>query len=362
MNKLKRIVLPLLLAAALLSGCGRSGDDGRPALNLWYFEDAPGAGALCALAEQYNARRPRGAAALRLRALEAGTELTALPPETLPELLLCEQGSAQSLAALGLLRPVPEGLAPAYADDALQALPAEGVLPLGAAVPLLCLAGEVQAPTDVEGLLRRAADFGSRARIPYCTADSFGTLFYWMLDRRGAQFHAEESADLQSPAYAEVHNLFAEAAFAHGLAVCDLPAARLVQAGQLPCALVDAPLLPGLELDACRLLPLPGIAPGEDYPARLGCLALCARQGADVQSLSAFLGWLLQAEQWDALTRSAGLAPLRAGYTPGDEPLDALLAELGAAYRLALPGDCRDFCLHRAEFELRLRAALAALA
>ena len=365
---MRRSLICLLAALCLLlCACGapRAKAD---SISLWYAEDDPAAAALCALAADYNRTADKELLRISLRALPDGESLAAAAGAgSLPELLLCSHDLALTLQEQGLLRDMRAALgdaAPAYPADLAPHDEGLGrsVFPLGAAVQLLCRREDEPAPADLEALFRRAADYGRETGLPYCTADAFAPLFYQLLLLRDTEFQALRERDLRSPAYPEVYNLLAGAAYDHGLCVSDAAGARLVQSGQLPCALVDAPRLPGLALSGCVLTPLPGIGEGGPYLADLRCLAVTAREGRAGRSLGAFLAWLLEDARLQDLALQSGLVPVHSGAPVAeDSPLNALLCGMGTRYRLFLADDSRSYLENRAAFEADFRAALARL-
>lgn len=312
----------------LLCACGASRSARRESVSLWVVEGDALAAPLETLLAEYNRDGKRVPVSLRTLSDEAS--LAALEGAR-PDLLLCSEALSQELLQRGLLR----------------AHKGQSVFPLGARVQLLCLAPGVQPPEDLEELCRAAADYGRAYRLPFFTADSFAQLL--------AALRLQSGLD-ETAAY----NLLAGAAFNHGMLLTELPAAALVQGGALPCAVADSARLPGLELDGCRVLPLPGFADG-DCPAQLRCLALCAREGRDLQAVSAFLDWLFEGPRARDLALAGGLVPLAECELPAAEsPLNDALSVLAAPDALlSVPpaqGQSGD-----AAFEAEFRSAMARL-
>jgi len=297
-------------------------------VSLWVTEGDTLAGPLESLLAEYNSDGRH--VPVSLRTLPDEESLAALEGVR-PDLLLCSEELSRELAQRGLLRE-RDGRA---------------FYPLGARVQLFCTVPGAAIPEDLESLCRAAADYGRTRRLPFFTADSFGAL----LDALRLQSGLDE---------AEAYNLLAESAFRHGMLLTELPAAAAVESGALPCAVVDSARLPGLELGGCSLLPLPGFEDG-DYPADLRCLALCAREGRDLQAVSAFLAWLFDGPRARDLALAGGLAPLTDCETPAAPgPLNDVLTALAArgSFSSAAPVQGRREAAAR---EAELRDAMAHL-
>ena len=369
MNKIKLFSrLSILLLCLALCGCGSAAREQPDAIQLWYVEGDPAAPAVYALLREYNEQLSSRASPVQLRILPSEESLAGLQPGALPDLLLCSQAAACRLAEQGLLQDLSGELnraAPDYGALSRQSEAAlgKGCYPLGASVPLLCIRPEtVRAPLKLETVFTQAAVYGQKTGLPYCSADEFAPLFAQLLRQRGAPFHAVEKLDSENEAYEEVYNLLAMAAFRRGLVSRYVSAARLVQAGQLPCAIVSSSRLPRLELSACQLLPLPGSQGSEDCPAQLRCLAVTAQDKHALQDIGAFLRWLLEEERLRDLALQSGLVPVHACAAPEAGPLTTPLWEVSTSRSLFFPDVNPDYRDNAAEFEARFRAALERLA
>ncbi|MBQ9250512.1 MAG: hypothetical protein IJ179_09130 [Oscillospiraceae bacterium] len=367
MRSRKLLCLMGLLLCLLLCACGKSQAPQRDSVTLWYPEGDPAAVALAALAEQYNQTVDRDLLPVSLRALPGADSLAALQSGALPDLLLCSHGEAQVLAREGLLRDVNAALGdavPSYREGLLPGDSAMGrsVFPLGGAVQLLCLSAEAQAPKDLDELFALAAAQGRENGLPYLAVDSYAPLYDQQLLQQGAAFQPLWDSERPGETQAAAYNRIARAAFDHGLALAESPAAVLVQAGLLPCAVVDSTSLPGLELSSCRLLPLPGIDGDTPYVTDPRCLAVTAREGRAGRSLTAFLDWLLTAEHLDALCQSAGLAPIHTDAAGDGSTLSGVLLDIGNSRSLYPADDDPAYRENRAAFEAQIREALSRLA
>ena len=365
MRSRKLLCLPLLLCL-LLCACGKASEERRDSISLWYPEHDPAAAALTALVEQYNETRDPVLAPVSLRALPGTESLPALQAGALPDLLLCSHGEAAVLEQQGLLRDVSAALAegpPVYraglsvGDAALG----RGVFPLGGAVQLLCLAEGTEPPGDLDELFGLAAACGRQSGLPCLAVDSFVPLYAQLLLQRDAAFQPLWGSERPGERQAEAYNLMARAAFDRGLILAEQPAAMLVQAGLLPLAVADSATLPGLDLEGCTLLPLPGLDPDSAYVTDLRCVAVTAREGRAGRSLTAFLDWLLAAQQLDSLTRSAGLVPLHADAAGDASPLRGVLLDIGSRFTLRSADDDQSYRENRAALEAEIRASLARL-
>jgi len=365
MRSRKPLCLLGLLLCLLLCACGKSRAPQQDSITLWYPEGDPAAAALAALAEQYNQTAAGDLLPVSLRALPGEDSLAALQSGALPDLLLCSHGEAQVLSREGLLRDVsgvPGDKAPAYREGLPGAETlGRGVFPLGGAVPLLCLSAGAQAPEDLDKLFTQAAAYGRETGLPYLAVDSYAPLYAQLLLQRGATFQPLWDAERPGETQAAAYNLIARAAFDHGLTLVESPTAAPVQAGLLPCAVVDSTSLPGLELSGCTLLPLPGIHGDAPYVTDLRCLAVTAREGRAGRSLTAFMDWLLTAEHLDALCQSAGLTPVHIGAAGDGGALSDVLLDIGSSRSLCPVDDDRAYRENRTAFEAQIRQALSRL-
>lgn len=366
MRSRKLLCLLGLALCLLLCACGKAPEPRQDSVTLWYAEEDPAAAALAALAEQYNQTMDKALLPVSLRALPGSETLPALQSGALPDLLLCSHGEAQVLAREGLLRDVGAALrdtGSAYREELLPGDEALGrsVFPLGGAVQLLCLSAEAQAPKDLDALFAQAAAHGRETGLPCLAVDSYAPLYDQLLLQRGAAFQSLWDFERPGAEQAAAYNRIAEVAFDRGLALYEQPAAPLVQAGLLPCAVVDSTTLPGLELGGCCLLPLPGINGDTPYVTDLRCLAVTAREGRAGRSLTAFLDWLLTVGHLDTLCQGAGLAPVHVGAAGDNSALSGVLLDIGSSRSLYPADDDRTYRENRAAFEEQIRQALSRL-
>ena len=161
--KVKTLVVPLLLLAALLGACGTQQEAAAYTLSLWYAEDAPFAAAVQELAEDYNRSRERGSLAVSLRAFPDESALTrAVENGALPDLLLCSHSLAFRLQEQEALKEFSVS-APAYPAWLLErsGCVGHGYYPVGSSLPLLCCRGDM--PLSWDELCEQAAAYTAEA-------------------------------------------------------------------------------------------------------------------------------------------------------------------------------------------------------
>lgn len=364
MNLRKITALLLLLSCLALCACGQKAPENRDSVSLWALEGDALLSGLTALCRDYN-QNTGGTLPVSLRLFPDEEALAQALQASRPDLLLCQQERAVQLQQRGLLRDAQ------LRDTALQercsrqfpTVPGlgESLFPLGSRVQLLYCRGtdfDAAACPDLEALCYAAADHGAKTGLPLLSVDSCAALLNELLWAQGEEFHARRETDLQNAAYAEAYNLLAEAVFQNGLVLTEKDGVSLVQAGALPCALVDSAALAGRADPACSVCPLPGV----DAPlASLSCLAVTAREGRALAPIRSFLSWLAAEDRIPRLALESGLVPALTPEGNADSgEFNALLLSL-AEGSLRLPEAFSDYPANREAFELQFRRSMRAL-
>ena len=384
----KGLTALLLCMILLLGGCGMQSETPEPApetrpmpsaapetpsptpseaptekeLVLWLAEDAPLGDAIARLAEEYGAKNP--ALSVRVQSFASAAEMLRAPGRENADLLLCEEPTAETLAAEGALGALttPEEWPALFRDAPVCA---EGrFVPLGAEAAVLALREENLALLkdcgSMEALCALAADYGRTHGQPFFSADSFAQLFACLLEQKGSPFFAMREQDLESESYREIYNLLAEAAFEGGLVSLEEAVLPAIERGDLVCGVCSSRALTAAEPGTIAVLPLPPMADCEaTAPVRIWGLAVSA--DADTDEAADFIRWLYTDERAAAAALEQGLAPAGDFSGGADDAVSAGLALTAQTCRACLPEAQSGYAQRRAEFEQSFRAALALL-
>lgn len=371
--KHKRLAAGFLLAAAcvLLCACGGSSKEPvRDAVSIWYLEGDPLAAELAALAREYNESVEGELLGVALRPFSDEETLGAAFETARPDLLLCSYQKAEALYERGVLRDIGAALetdAPQYADELCARFVSmgRGFFPIGSAVQLLYYqegALTAEQLSDPDALFTYAALQGSQTHLPFFTADSYAKLFYELLLSLDTEFHADRALDLRQVNYVYLYNLLAEAAYEGSLVSMDYSGAELVSGGYLPCAAVSSASLSSAPTDGFSFSALPHFQGGRDCVGDMSGLAVTARSGRSIRSISAFLRFLFSENRAADLSLQSGLLPAMEGAALTEEtPLSLALMELYEGYGLHLPDTAGDYMKNRSAFETEFRRALSLL-
>ena len=341
-----RRLLPLLfILAVLLCACGQQ-QAGFSVLTVWYTADDPLAPVFEAMAEDYNAARPRGSLAVEGRRFEDEDALTrALNSGAVPDLLLCSHALAFSLAEAGQLKPQAVTVAyPAWLE-ARSPCVGTGFYPVGFALPLICSPSD--APGDFLALLEAAAAYGRAAGEPWMSLDAVGPVFYQLLLEQGREFTADFQRETLNEDYASLYNALADAVFDGGVTP---------DGYGRPCRIAASDALSGEELGAYSIHPLSAgtlLAEGRG-------VAILSREPRSQRSLGLFLSWLTEPGRLAGAALEAGLVPALPVPAAPDDPLGAALAKLSGR-ELHLPDGESQYYRNKMNFEKQLRAALELL-
>ncbi len=325
MEKAWRSMALLLLMALLLSACGGA-DSGTPTVgkpaesaapepkehvfSLWMAEDQIFSDSLEALVQDYEKLNPGMAPELR-RFSSAEKMMEALAWQTPDLILVTEREAAQLLEreALGALAfpDEPEALfreVPGVAEG--------GLLPLGAALPLLVLREEKLPLLDgcdtLEAFCDAATRYAAQEGKPFFSGDCFAGLFADAMAQKGAVFHANRALDAESEAFCELYNLLAETAYEGGLIAAEEPVTGPVERGELICCLTDSKALAGYDGEGLAVLPLPALS-GCEPLVEVKVYGVAALSGADAEKAGRFLGWLFADNRAAEVVMALGWAP-----------------------------------------------------
>lgn len=371
--KLKRLAAALILAAAcvLLCACGGgSKEPVRDAVSIWYLEGDPLAGELSELAREYNENVEGELLTVALRPFSDEEALGAAFETAQPDLLLCSYQKAEELYERGILRDIGAALeadAPQYADTlrARFASMGRGFFPIGSLIQLLYYRENTlnaKQLSDPDALFTYAALQGSQDHLPFFTADSYAALFYELLLSLDTEFHADRQLDLRQVNYIYLYNLLAEAAYEGSLVSMSYTGEELVSGGYLPCAAVSSASLVDAPLDGFSLSPLPHFQSGKACVGNMIGLAVTARSGRSIRSISAFLRFLFSENRAAELSLKSGLLPaMEAAVPAGENRLSQTLMEIYKGYELHLPDTAGDYMKNSASFEDDFRRALSLL-
>lgn len=373
--KLKRLAAAFLFAAAcvLLCACGSGPKEPlRDAVSVWYLEGDPLADGLSELAREYNENVEGGLLIVALRPFPDEDALGAAFETAQPDLLLCSWQKAEELYQRGVLRDIGAALkadAPQYSGELCSrfASVGRGFFPVGSAVQLLYWqegALTAQQCSDPDALFSLAALQGSRDHLPFFTADSYSALFYELLLSLDTEFHADRQMDLRQIKYIYLYNLLAEAAYEGSLVSMDYSGVDLVSGGYLKCAAVFSDSLTDAPLDGFSLSPLPHFQNGRGCLGEMSGLAVTARSGRSIRSISAFLRFLFSESRAAQLSLQSGLLPSMEGVSiTGEESgLAQALMQVYTGYTLHLPDVEGDYVKNRASFETDYRKTLGLFA
>ena len=342
---MRRLLPLILILALLLCACGQRRTEPY-ALTVWHTTGDPLAPILEALAEDYNATRPRGTLAVEPRSFEDEDAISrALSSGAVPDLLLCGHAFAFSLADAGLLKPQTVAVAyPAWLQARSSCVGA-GFYPVGFTLPLLC--SPPDAPGDVLALLESAAAYGRATGEPWMSLDTVGPVFYQLLLEQGREFTADFQREVLNKDFVNLYNALATAVFDGGVTL---------DGRDCPCRVTASDTLPGEETDGCALRPLSeGALLAEGHG-----LAVLSRETRSQHSLGLFLSWLTEPGRLADAALNAGLVPALPVVTTPDDPLGAALAKLSGR-ELHLPDGESQYYRNKMNFEKQLRAALELL-
>ena len=365
-NRLPLLMIAAAVICALLGGCAGARAQTRDSVSVWYIEGDALAGSLAQAVSEYNGAVEDGLLGVSLRSFSDEAALSAAFESGRPDLLLCSTAKAVDLYERGVLRDVGAALsggAPAYPDCLSSRFDGvgRGFFPLGSSVQLLYSSASagLSPALDAERLFTLAAACGRDERLPFLTADSFADLVYQLMLSLGSEFHADREADLRDVNYSYVYNLLADAAYDGGLVSLGYGGAELVRSGYLSCAAVRSQSLAGLDEAGYTVSLLPVFGGSRACLADTLGLAVTAREGRSVRSISAFLSWLFQGERSGALALESGLVPAcTGGALLPDTALEERLMEIYSGYELVMPDYSGDFLKNRDGFEARFRAAV----
>jgi len=194
--------------------------------------------------------------------------------------------------------------------------------------------------------------------MPAFSADDFSALFYQWLLSAGAEFHAVRARDLEQDDYIYIYNMLAEAAYEDKLAAMDYAGWELVRGGYVKAAAVSSRSLGAMDHEGYDINCLPRFKDDPNYLADCFGIAVTAKEGRSLRSITAFLSWLSEGSRLEKLALDTALVPAAKGERVAANKLERLLLEMRDSLVMHLPGSDSDYLENRENFEKDFRKAV----